>query len=252
MTTSTRSVLFLDTNALHFCRLFLDTAKRNGLSDSGMSPEDVDRELTRLSAGRYRTAEDLIKGRKIVAYLRAASENDAQVEYAPLTCLEMMSGLLRGRAIQAAAQDQIPHRMWGHFSEREVLNRLSDEAYIAVERVTDGIDDQFQDAGVNLIETDPGSLPDVWRLARVVMRTVFFEPADCLVYTSAVLAQADNLVTADGYLRETASGIANPGAAQRELVDYFTAARSKIVTAAATVTSMDERLIVIPKAEKQW
>ncbi len=244
-------LLFLDTNVMHYARLFLEFARGHNLSPCADDRESDIRGL--LGTYGRRARDNLINGRKALAYLRGQCDQGARIEYSPVSRLELACGLLRGRALLDAAREGIPHRMWSRMDEYEMLSRIPPTAYEAVQRDTDGLEQRFQAVGVDIAETSQGRMHDVWSLARLLLGLVYLDFGDSMVYASAVLAEADELVTDDGYLQCVANRIENPGGIQEsETRAYFEGVRRTLVELVSGTVGIDARDVCIPKAPRNW
>jgi hypothetical protein len=68
-----------------------------------------------------------------------------------------------------------------------------------------------------------------------------------------VLAEAEHLITADGFLRAVASAIENPGGVQQGWDGTrFVTVRQGIVSLVAPVLGIPEAEVRLPKAGKIW
>lgn len=246
-------MIFLDTNNLHWASLFIEFAEPLRLHPVGhRDPGDTAGELEGNFVGR--TLADYRKGAKVIEFLRdQCSRQGARVEYSPITTLELICGLLRGRAMLDAAQARLAHRMWGHIDEVEILERLNDTAYQEVERQTRDLEAAFLKAGVRLAETTSDRIREVWLLARRILGSVYLDLGDVVVYASALLAEADILMSGDGYLRRVANGIANPGALADSVErSYYSQAQQAIKRAVADITGFPIGEIVLPPAPERF
>ncbi len=240
-------VLVLDTSAMHSACLYLRLARDGGLWPFG---GECHAASSALKAGHVgRTRDNLKQGLRLVYHLKHRSDAGARIEYPPVGRIELACGLLRGQAILDAANEGMPHRMWTRIDELEVLDRLSGEAYLSVAAVLDSLEDHFTDAGIALDRTDPGHARDNWALAGELLRLVFLDLGDSIVYASAALALADDLVTTDRYLRRVANAIRNPaGFAARE--EQFTRAKQEVVRLISEALGMAEGDVRLPTAKK--
>jgi hypothetical protein len=239
----------LDTNNLHFCRLYIDFAEKEGLAP--FSTGDFSAAAAQLKA-RFlgRTLNSYTKGSKLVEYLRKRCAADsAQVEYCPVTGLEVICGLLRGKAILDAAQEGITHRMWGKIEEAEILDRLTPAIYNDVQQHVTDVEGQFQKAGIDLRETDPGRLRETWGLARALLGLIYLDVDDAIVYASALLAEADEFLTADSYLKTLANNIQNAGGLTEPDKTYFLTVQGAIANLLAKMIGVSVAEVTLPKAK---
>jgi hypothetical protein len=143
--------------------------------------------------------------------------------------------------------------MWNRMDEDEILGRLRIQDYAAVEKATSDLEDQFAKAGVPIEETNPQHMNDVWALAKTLLGTVFLEVGDCIVYASALLAEADELLSADRYLRFVANAIENPTALPDAAEQaFFSDVRAKITQGVSRAVGVDAGQINLPKAPQGW
>jgi len=256
-TVTTAPLLFLDTNVMHFARLYLCFAQKHDLPPLGSSQQDPDEILEGTYRGRTRVFQNHVAGRKIVEYLRGRCESGARVEFSPMSQLELVCGLLRGRAVLDAADEGIPSRMWNRMDEDEILDRLRTDTYDEVQRDTGEIEDQFLAAGIILHETDPQRTREIWSVSRRLLGLVFLDTSDCAVYASALLAEADELLTADVYFRGIVNRLANPaGIPDPESKKRFEQARELLIKliseAIAPEGFNDQHPYRLPTAPKKW
>lgn len=194
-------VIFLDTNALHFTRLYLEAAEEHGLPPFGNKGIDV-------GLGDQmgeRTKKNIKKGYKTIAYLQAKSIDEARVIFPPIVALEVACGILRSKAILSAADEGIPSRWWNRFDEVEILSRLRKDHYDAVEGVFENLKEGFERAGISFLQMDNKKMSDVWKIARSLLRCVYLSVNDCILFSSALVEMADEIISFDDYL----SGIIN-------------------------------------------
>ena len=200
-------VAFLDTNALHLIHLYLTRAEEQNLypfaPGEGASTEAKEqlRELRDDSLKR-----SLEQGLDIVACL---SSPDVRVEYSPISELELMAGRARGRAIENAAKEGIPDRMWTRFSEREISRRLTTEDLASIRTRVEGLGPALEKAGILATVSDPDRTRDVLDLAKGIAGLVYLSLADSVIYASTLVARADCLITRDDYFRKTVNCIRN-------------------------------------------
>jgi hypothetical protein len=197
-----RKAIVVDTNALHYALLFLQLARDHGLRPFGKNRRNVERLIEQEFKGQ-RAVGNVKKGRVIVSYLGDQCErrrsNPAVVWYSPVSRLELASGLLRGRAVENAAQGGLPRR-WSSVLDEEVRSWLSGEDYGWAYNQTTDLEAMFEKAGVDLHESERALEPGTWRLADRILRHVFVGWADALILSCALLEKADEVLTYDSYL----------------------------------------------------
>ncbi len=241
-------VLFLDTNAFHYMRLYLGLVRKYKLRPIGKSTKDPDQVIRNEFKGR---AQDNVKqGRQIVEFLRSKCESGARVVYSPITCLELVAGLLRGKAIISAAREGTPQRMWNRIDEREILARLDEAAYRAAKGAAETCEVACEAYGIAVNRADPTRMRDVWILAEKMLEYVFLDAGDSLVFASSLLEMADEVITYDRYLRSIITSIQNPGGARPEERDYFKRIRPDLVRLVAKATALQTSEVRLPRVSK--
>ena len=198
-------VVFLDTNALHFIHLYIWT-KEQGLDPASTQGDGVAEAKKQTAKHRGNLEKGLEQGRKIVASL---ARPDVRVEYSPVSELELMAGRARGRAVENAAKEGIPDRMWTRFREEEISARLTTADLTDIRTKVEGLGSALERAGILAAVSDPGRTRDVFDLAKDITGLVYLGMADSIIYASALVAGADYLITRDGYFRKTIKCIRN-------------------------------------------
>ena len=204
---SFRKVAFLDTMTLHYIRLCLEYAKENGLQ----FPKD-EQAVSKLKAHFHNIHEKSLKkslktGLETIVRL---STNNVQIEYAPVSELEMLTGLAAGKARIKAAQEGIPHRMWSRFSEKKIRDRTTADDLAAIKERIDELGSMLEESGVTVTRSNSKRTNEVIELAKGIVGLIYMSPIDSIIYASAVVAGADCLVTADHYLQKTVNNIHHP------------------------------------------
>ena len=182
-----RQLLMLDTNAVHYVRLYLEFAHTNALPPFGTAMDDVPTIIDGLVPTSKNTRDSLKKGWKLVDYLRPRSDAGDTIQYSPVAQVELVSGRLRGEAILDAASENIPHRLWTRFDEREIFARLEWNVYERIQVETNDLDALFQTAGIDVTPVDASTMTQVWSVARRILGCIYLELGDCAVYASALL-----------------------------------------------------------------
>ena len=135
------------------------------------------------------------------------STTDSQVEYSPVSELELIAGRARGRAIEKTAQEGIPDRMWTRFHGEEISARLSTEDLVEIGAKIASLSTLLDEAGVQATVSDPDRISDVFDLAKRIGGLIYVGFADSVIYASALVAGADYLITFDDYLKTTVNRI---------------------------------------------
>lgn len=235
-----RKMAFLDTNVLHFANLYLRRAKGHDLFPFGGDLAAASNELNTVTDKAAR--ESLTKGLRTVHYLQ---REDAQVKYSEASELELMAGRARGKAIKAAATEGIPDRWWSHFREREISNRLKPSDLTTIKADVEGLRSLLNEAGINADVGRPDRARDVFRLAKDVMELVYLSPVDAVIYAGALESEADNLISDDKYLRDTATRLREDRSLRETLESRTVTILLKHARHARSVTLPDA--IPIPK-----
>ena len=202
---SFRKVVFLDTMTLHHMRLCLEYAKDNSLQFPTDEPSISNLKNSFCCGVQEKSLkESLQTGLETIVKL---STDDVQIEYAPISEIEMLTGIAEGQARVNAAKEGIPHRMWSRFSQSQIRDRTTAEGLEAIKARIDGLHSMLEESNVRVIRSDGKRTSDVIELAKGIVGLVYMDEIDSIICASAVVAGADYLVTADGYLRETVNRV---------------------------------------------
>lgn len=205
---SFRRVVFLDTNTLHYIGVYLEYAKENRLFPMGTKDTAKEKEAAAENVNNFAEVvvrKSLKRGLETVYFL--LRQENVQVQYAPVSELELLTGRTRGKAIMSAAKEGIPDRMWSHFREDEIRERVSLTELADIKERVDGLTSMLEESGVAVKTGGRDRTSEVLELARGINGLVYMEPIDSIIYASSLVAQADYLFTADGYLKETVNYI---------------------------------------------
>ena len=203
-------IAFLDTNILHYIGIYLEYAKGNDLFP--WSPEKSTAEKEN-AAARVDNLEEaglkrgLKQGLETIAFLSA---QEVQVQYAPVSELELLNGRAKGRAILSAAKEGVPDRMWSRLGEEEIRKRVDISELTTVKDGINGLTSLLEESGIAVRTNDRDRTRDVLELAKGINGLIYIEVMDSIIYASALVAKADYLFTADKYLRETVNYICDP------------------------------------------
>ena len=242
MNEETRPVVaFLDTNALHFIHLYLTLAEEQSLYP--FAPEEAAIAEAKEHLGREHGDElgkRLKQGLDIVASLAGP---DVRVEYSSVSEIELMAGRARGRAMENAAREGIPDRMWTRLREQEISARLSAADLTDIRRRVEGLGPALERAGILATVSDPDRTRDVLDLAKGIAGLVYLEMADSVIYASALVAGADYLITRDEYFRKTVNRI-------RTGQEPYDEARRKLRDRIAQTTLVRPADVALPEAKQ--
>ena len=193
-----RKVVFLDTNVLHFVGLYLSRAKERGLFPFGGDEAAAQKYLSSMTEADL--VKSLGKGLRVVMSLR---RDDPRVEYSTASELELLAGRAKGKAIEKAAAEGVPDRMWTRLGDKDIGKRLLTSDLTEIAGGVDGLGGMFQDAGIDATVSNTDRGRDVLAIAREVMGLVYLSVIDSVIYAEAIAAQADEIISADDYLRKT-------------------------------------------------
>lgn len=199
-----RKIAFLDTNALHYVSLYLMLAEQKGMYPFSSNVDTASTEACECLDGMddKNNIKSLKKGLWII---ERVSKEDLQIEYSPVSELELMAGRAKGRAIERAANEGIPNRMWSRFFEEEINDRLDIDDLTGIRSDVDELGDMFEAAGgIKATASNPNDTRDVFALAKMIGGLVYLGFADSVIYANALIVKADYLITSDGHLKRMA------------------------------------------------
>jgi len=231
--------------------LYLGFASQYNLPPVESGTGNPDEEIKKIYRGRSQTCNSFITGRKLVDYLLNQCNSGARIEYSPVTKVELVCGQLKGMAMLDAADEGIPHRMWNRIDEFEIIDRLRAEVYQEVQQSISEIENQLRSAGIDIFEADPERMKLVWSMALQVLGFVFLDLGDCAVYASALLAEADEIITGDRYFRYVVNENAEVFPDENKRL-YFQQAKADLRQIVADAIGIDVSEVYLPKAPKNW
>ena len=209
-TFSIRNVAFLDTNTLHYAGIYLDFANRHGLFPLAVEDSSNEKDVALEKVDQIAEAElknGLKKGVSIVHFL---TTQGVEVQYAPASELELLTGRIRGRAIISAAKEGVPDRIWSHFRENEIRDRVTLTDCSNIKTTIDKLTSILTESGIAVVARDQNRASEAMELAKGINGLLYLQTMDSIIYASAVVAQADYLITSDGYLKDTINLIREP------------------------------------------
>ena len=163
-----RTVLFLDTNSVHYMDLFIRFAEKTGLVGETERCALYDR-ISELADKNYK--DSLRSGCNIVHF---ALQQDALLEYSPVSKIELISGRVKGAIIENAAKEGVPDRMWSRIYEKEIRDRSIEEDLKRIRTRIDDIGPVLERWGIVLVCASEGSRAmDVLELAAVIVGLVY-------------------------------------------------------------------------------
>lgn len=197
-------VAFLDTNTLHYIGIYLEYAKKNNLSPQDPKAKAIAK-INNLSEADLQ--KSLKKGLKTIDFL---STQDVQVQYAPISELELLTGKAKGKAILSAAKEGISDRMWSRFREEEIRDRVGPTDLADIKDRIDGLTSMLEEFGIAVKTSLSNQASDVLELAKEINGLVYMGAMDSIIYANALVVQADYFLTSDGYLKDTINHIHDP------------------------------------------
>lgn len=238
-----RKVAFLDTNTLHFIGIYLKYARSKDLFPWG-SADTTDGKETALQSVEDQQ-EDTLKrslkrGLETVDFL---ATQDVEVQYSPVSELELLTGRTRGAAIRHAAEEGIPDRMWSKFREEEIRERVPLDEIVEIKEAVDGLTTMIEESGVAVTTKTTEDANYALELAKGINGLVYVDAVDSIIYASALIAQADYLLTTDGYLKDAVNSIHNPRGEPR-----FTTIRRRLQELVTRILLGDADDIQLPSA----
>lgn len=201
---SLQKVAFLDTNTLHYIGIYLEYAKENDLYPWGFK-EAAKKNMNDLSDVDLK--KSLKRGIETIDFL---STQDVQVQYAPVSELELLTGRAKGKAILSAAKEGVSDRMWSRFREEEIRERVGPTDLTDIKDRVDGLTSMLEESGIAVKTSRSDQASDVLELAKDINGLVYMEAMDSIIYANALVIQAAYLLTSDGYLKDTVNHIHNP------------------------------------------
>jgi predicted nucleic acid-binding protein len=243
-------IIFLDTNTVHYIRLALALAQ-----ESGIRIEDCDSKTFEScigSSGIHKKANiNITAGYHIGRYLvEQVKQRDARVYYAPVSGFELLCGGLRGHAVLNAAKCGVPHRWYSNLGEDELLHHLGKKDFQDNHSDHANLSSLFQDQlGFSILEPKESDLGKVFDVAQTILSAMYLELGDCLVYASALLARASEIITSDSHLRRAVAGIENPGAAKELYKPLCEYAREQIGLKLADLLDIKQSEALFPTAQ---
>ena len=230
-------VAFFDTHALHFVYLYLKRAKESHMypfSECKEARDEAESWLCKLKEPKLR--DSLRKGLRGVVWLLV---NEVEVKYSPASELELITGRARGKAIENAAQEGlIPDRMWTRVDDGAIKRRLVSSELGTIKSDIDSLAQVMEQAGISTTALEQSKNIEMMELARGIGGVVYLGSIDMMIFASALVAQADFLITEDGFLRRTVNSVRTGNAAIRE----------QFLLLVSTVSLVDAALVVLPKA----
>lgn len=208
-----RAVL-VDTNSVHYIRGYLRFAREHNLPPFGPQTnwEQTRAALPQNLPAGYQDA--LRRGYRTLGFVQRLVTEEATILVSPFTQLELLHGLLEGRAHQRLAEANTPYRMRQRLSDLSKLVTFhlrttdADEAVQDVDKMVEELREVIGDA-VDLARKQD-DLREILSVCRVIQSSVFIDPVDCLIYGNALVVEAEVVISNDEHLREVINRIAEP------------------------------------------
>ena len=233
-----QTVAFLDTNVVHYIDLYLARAQKDGLFPFSAGPQRAGKQLDAVPETKLR--EHLKKGLNIVDNL---SQEGCRVEYSPASEIELVVGRARGKAIEKAAREGIPDRMWTRLRETDISERLEQGDLEDIRARVVSIGQKLDDAGIDATAMDARRTNDALELALSIVGHVYMGVIDSVIYANALVSQADHLVSDDGYFAKTVNSINTGGQPFRDV-------RRRVMERVAALLLVDAEAVALPDAPK--
>lgn len=199
-----KKVVFLDTNVMHYARLCFDHARKHGIKlelNNGAVSKLKDK-IGELSERRLK--QYLLEGLQSILLLSQADiQDEIQVEYTPLSVLELMAGIARGEALRAAVREGAPYRMWSRFPDIEIRDRITTDELADIRKTVDSLAKALDGLGVPITQSSNRRNSESMDVAKDLASQIYLTEIDSLIYATALTAGADYLLTADEYFRKT-------------------------------------------------
>lgn len=200
--------LFVDTNALHYIRTYLDVASRYSLVPYGSQrlwPEVDD--LLKAHGLLENQRENLRKGFVALALLQQRAQEEDQIFVSRLSLAEIVHGLVEGKAHIKMAEAGMPYRMRQRASElsRLVRSWMSATDYEQIRESTEALLPELEHLlGVGISRAgEDRTTREVLALLGVILGHVYLDVIDGWLYAEALIEQTSFILTFDSYFRET-------------------------------------------------
>lgn len=249
--------ILLDTNALHYLRVYLDVARVRDLKPYGAVDQWPAIEDQLKSVGLLHNQRRNIKaGFDTFCFLQERVRSEDRIVVSPLALAEITHGLVVGQAHLRMAEVGMPYRMRQSRADLRqlVVAWMNASGYEQVRRATDGLLPELESLlGASIWLAGGGtSSRDVLALLRSVLESVYFDVVDAWLYAESLAEQVRFVLTFDRDFRNTINWIHNPGSApNNDESDLWAQARSAIQAATASIllfAADDAEKVIIPEA----
>jgi hypothetical protein len=252
-----RPGIFVDTNALHFVRAYLDVAVEHHLVPYGPQSLWSDIGNCLRVVGFLRNQRDnLRKGFAALALLQQKAQGEDQIFVSQISLAEIVHGLVEGRAHIRMAEAGVPYRMRQRASDLSWLVRswMSAPDYEQVRQTTEDLLPELERLlGTRIWRSGQDrTTREVLSVLQVILGHVYFDVIDGWLYAETLIEQAQQFLTFDRYFRETINRIHDPSGIQDdEEREMWMQVRSSLQAAVAPIlffSSEEEGHVIIPEA----
>ena len=201
-------VVVLDTNVLHWVRLFLSYAKGGRCYLYEEEHWSANKNCIKSKMEHKYEWEKLKFGGEALHFMRRNKVELARCSAveAELFRLETYSHALR----TAISNSSICGRWFSHFGNEEVNQWARPQARQSVVESLDETFDELESFGIRVWDLEAAGSADVVRLARGIMALVYMDLMDSVIYANSLVASATHLVTSDGYFKRVANRFRTP------------------------------------------
>lgn len=197
-----QEIAFLDTNAIHYVRLYIDLADRDQLypfSDDMEAAEAAIQKQDRSLRPAYG------KGLDVVAFCKV---KQLLIHYSHISTLELAVGRAKGEALQKAALQGVPERKWTGFAndDKQLAAYLDEGVLQRIGREMPQLVSQLDRLQIHAVSDDDSM---VRVLALKLAALMYMATADCMIFAHALTVQAKYVVTYDAYFRKIVNRVYN-------------------------------------------
>lgn len=195
-----QEIAFLDTNAMHYVRLYIGRAKKDDLYPFGQDMKTTEAAIQQ-EDGQLRSAYN--KGLDVVTFCKT---EHLQIHYSAVSALELAVGRAKGEALLRAASEGVPERKWTGFAsdDQRVSDYLDHHVLAAIHHEMPQLVSRLQHVGIYATSDDDRLVPE---LALELTGLVYMATADCLIYSHALVVRAQYVVTYDEHFKNTVNRI---------------------------------------------
>lgn len=191
----TKSIIFLDSNAIIKLYLFLEMAERRRLNPLKCTKQQL---RYRRSIAKYIIVESIInKGRKVFEYL--IGKRNSSDFYTSLFCdFETLHGFLESKANEKLLKLNIPFR----FRKKSGLiyfYSLNGNDYVKISDLIYDLKNKLaRYVEIKELEKETEySFSEIIEIAKEIISKVFLDVPDAFIYASAIRTEADEIITTD-------------------------------------------------------